>query len=243
MERLAQTQPDSDSIEALHKAWQRNDLQRYLRRWQNSEIPKIPGALWRYSWVACDLGCGFGKYVLEESRKHPDRGYLAMDKGTLRGGKLMERVASAGRPNLFGIHGNAIPIMAQVEEGTLDQISIFYPNPWWPSKHRKKRWSYHPLLPKLAASLKPGGIILLTSNEPFYLVEWIYALGHHPQIRDLQLQFAGPVTRSEGRSHFETKFLNGGIPCGEVRFIKKATPGSDPDRGNSSQVTGLNKKP
>ena len=110
-------------------------------------------------------------------------------------------------------------------EESLDLVTLFYPNPWWPPKHRKKRWSYHPLLSKLVSLLKPEGEILLCSNEGFYLQEWLFAMRHHPSASEaLEESYVGPVTVSvdEARSHFESKFLQAGTPCGEIRFQKKA---------------------
>ncbi len=211
-------EPDEDRIAALQNSWSRQDLTRYLQRWRDTPVPEIPAAFWTYSWRSCDIGCGFGRFSLEQSALHPGRAYLAIDKGNLRGGTMVRRFRAAGRPNLFGLHGNVTPILAAMPEGGLDLITIFYPNPWWPRKHRKKRWPYHPLLPKLTRLLKPGGCLLLTSNESFYLSEWIYALQHHPAIRGLELDYAGPVQRNEGRTHFETKFLGLETPLGEVRF-------------------------
>ncbi|MDJ0839457.1 MAG: hypothetical protein QNK37_23255 [Acidobacteriota bacterium] len=210
--------PEDHDTEAMHKAWARADLQRYLKRWEHTDLPSIPAAFHAFEYKACDIGCGFGKYLIRESSRHPDRGYLGIDKGSLRGGSMTRRFAAAGNRNLFGLHANAIPVIATMPETFLDTITIFYPNPWWPAKHRKKRWAYHPLLPKLTRILKPGGTLLLTSNETFYLAEMCYAIIHHPEIKAMECTYAGPIGETEGRTHFETKFIEEGIWCGEVVF-------------------------
>jgi len=213
-------EPDADTIKAMNKAWSRTDLARYLIRWDRSPNAEIPTGFSDYSWRACDVGCGFGKYLIRESTRHPDRGYLGIDKGVLRGRNMLKRFQATGNANLYGIHANVIPVLAGFPDDFLDQITILYPNPWWPAKHRKKRWSYHPLLPKLIRLLKPGGTILLASNEKFYLGEWIYALRNHPALAKLDLSYAGSIHESEGRSHFETKFIETDVPCGEVSFTR-----------------------
>ena len=205
----------------MEKTWARHHLEGYMKRWENAFVAEVPEAFWEYSWRACDLGCGFGKYLLRESEQHPEKGWLGIDKGNLRGGGMTQRFNTTGRSNLFGVHGNAIPIMARFPDASLDQITIFYPNPWWPPKHRKKRWSYHPLLPKLTRLLKPGGTLLLASNEAFYLGEWQYALQHHPEMVGMKKIYTGPIRDPEGRSHFETKFIEQNVPCGEVIFQKE----------------------
>ena len=213
-------EPDQNAKDALAKAWRRQDLALYLRRWENAPQPAPPPEFLHYSWRACDVGSGFGKYLLKAAERFPDRGFLGLDKGSLRGGAMVRRFREKELANLFGLHCNAIPFLAALADQCLDQLTLFYPNPWWPPKHRKKRWAYHPLLPKLVRLLKPGGEILLTSNEAFYLSEWIYALNHHPAIENLDLVYAGPIRVVEGRTHFETKFLKEGVPCGEVVFKK-----------------------
>lgn len=214
--------PDETSCAALEKSWSRVDLERYVQRWERSTIPDLPDELLGYSWRGLDIGCGFGRYLLSESERHPERGYLGIDKGSLRGGTMVKRFDQAVRANLFGMHANVTPVLERLAPELFDEITIFYPNPWWPPRHRKKRWSYHPLLPKLVELLKPGGRILLTSNEAFYLAEWAYTLGHHPVLREqLELVYAGPIEVAEGRTHFEVKFMAEGIPCGEIRAQKR----------------------
>ncbi len=211
----------SDKVKAaMHKAWQRQDLELYLQRWENAYVPDFPEEFWDFSWRACDVGSGFGKFSLEQSQLYPERAYLAIDKGTRRGGGMSKRLSEAKRSNLFGLHGNAIPILANMPDESLDLITLFYPNPWWPWKHRKKRWSYHPLLPKMIALLKQGGEILLAANEKFYLEEWRYALTHHPRIALLEEVYVGLIQVERGRTHFEQKFIEHGIACGEIRFRK-----------------------
>lgn len=209
---------EPSTIDALHKAWERQDLKRYLQRWKDGYVPPFPEAFWSFSWRACDVGSGFGKFSLEQSALWPSRAYLAIDKGNRRGEGMCKRFSDAARPNLFGLHGNAIPILASMPPQSLDLLTIFYPNPWWPTKHRKKRWSYHSILPRLFSLLKPNGCIMLCANEAFYLSEWHYTLCHHPDATHLHEEFVGPVERDTGRSHFEEKFLQHHIPCGEIRF-------------------------
>lgn len=214
--------PDDKAREAMHKTWDRVDLVRYLQRWDRSTIQELPEDLLTYSWRGLDIGCGFGRYLLRESEKYPERGYLGIDKGNLRGGGMLRRFATTNRPNLFGIHGNVTPVVARFPDKLFDEITIFYPNPWWPKKHSKKRWSYHPILPKMISMLKPGGQLILTSNEGFYLSEWTWALQNHPAVQQqVTLDYAGPIQESEGRTHFEAKFLQEQTDCGEIRFVRK----------------------
>ncbi len=215
--------PEPKAVRAMDRSWARHRLDRYLKRWARTTLPEIPEPFWDFTRRACDLGCGYGRFLIEESARHPDWGYLGIDKGAVRGGNMVQRFAQTGRPNLFGIHANLIPVLAGLPDGCLNLITIFYPNPWWPAKHHKKRWSYHPLLPKLVTLLKEDGVILLTSNEAFYLSEWQFAMTHHPDARDMALDYAGPIRTRAGRTHFEAKFIERGISCGEIRFRRVKT--------------------
>jgi len=212
--------PDAASIEALEKAWHRQDLNRYLTRWRTSKIPEVPLAFLNFDVRVCDIGCGIGKFIHSQGPIHPDWGFLGIDKGSVRAGKLQNRLTNLPCPNVFALHANAIPVLASLPPNLLDLLTIFYPNPWWPNKHRQKRWAFHPLLPHLVRLLKPGGMLLIASNEAFYLAEFLYAMTHHPSIEKVQVVYAGPIEETVGRTHFETKFLQQNVPCGELRFRK-----------------------
>lgn len=221
-------EPPETSQAALAKAWARQDLTRYVQRWQNSKIPEVPEAFFEFPWRALDLGCGMGKYILHESGTHPERAYLGVDKGSMRAGKMIERAKEAKFQNLFCLNTNVIPLLTRMPDGCLDQLSIFYPNPWWPNKHRAKRWQFHPLLPKMFSVLKPGGQLMLTSNEGFYLSEFDFAVRHHPKVAGIVQVYAGPVREEVGRSHFETKFISEGTAIGELRYQSTETNLSQP---------------
>jgi len=205
----------------LFQAWSRYDLERYLLRWKSSPVSGPPGAFWDFSWRACDIGCGAGRYVIDQSLLNVDRAFLGIDKGTRRSSILRARTSELNRPNLFALHANATPVLAKFPDASLDAITIFYPNPWWPTKHRKKRWSYHPLFPRLIQTLKPGGMLTLCSNEAFYLSEWLFALNHHHEAQCLNVDVPGIAQTGRERTHFETQFLNSGIVCGEVVAVKE----------------------
>jgi tRNA G46 methylase TrmB len=213
--------PPDDACEAMHKHWERADLARFLLRWEDGYVPDVPEALWDFSWRACDVGSGFGLWCVQQSEQHPKRGYLAIDKGKRRGGRIARTFPELERPNLFALHGDAIPLLASMPDESFDMMTFFYPNPWWPKKHRQKRWAYHPLLTKVIDLLKPGGQVMLCSNEAFTLSEWRYALSHHPAAKGImQEAYCGPIRTEMGRSHFETKYLAASIPCGEIVFQK-----------------------
>lgn len=213
---------EQETAASIAEVWRRQDLQRYLGRWQSMRLPEVPTAFYEFEKRALDVGCGFGKYVLQEAPLRPDWGFLGVDKGSLRGGKMVERIEAAALANAFGLHTNAIPLLAAMPDDILDELTIFYPNPWWPNKHRKKRWAWHPLLPKLFSMLKVGGTLRMTSNEGFYLGEVVYAAANHPRVPANALRYQGEIDQKEGRTHFETKFLAEGTPCGEICFERLA---------------------
>ena len=209
------------SYAALKKEWQRHDLQRYLKRWENAYVPDIPKGIWDFKEKILDIGCGLGKYILNQAENNKNQGYLGIDKGTIRGGKMTHRIKESGLDNIFGIHGNAIPLVASMPDSLFDRITVWYPNPWWPPKHRKKRWSYHPLLPEILKKLKPGGEFWLATNEAFYLKEIETTLNNYPNLTLGQIIYLGPIQEKTGRTHFETNFINHQVACGEIRFKKQ----------------------
>ncbi len=205
----------------LRRIWARIDLQKYLLRWENTNLVEIPHSFFDFEQRSIDVGCGLGAYIIRESAIRPKMAFLGVDKSSHRASMIENRIDQTRHKNLFFAHTNIVPFLCQFPDQSLDEITIFYPNPWWPRKHRKKRWSYHPLLTKLASVLKPNGRILVCSNECFYLAEWLEAMNHHPSFSNYQISYVGPARFEQPRSHFEKQFVSRDMILGEIECVRR----------------------
>lgn len=59
--------------------------------------------------------------------------------------------------------------------GTLDQLLVFFPDPWWKPRHIKKRLMTPEFVQDAAMWLRPGGRLLLKTDVPGY-ADWAEAV-------------------------------------------------------------------
>ena len=75
----------------------------------------------------------------------------------------------AGVPNLRVEIGDAVLFLEErVADDTFDAIHLFFPDPWRKKKHTKRRFVSATNLDLLARVLKPGGHLLIATDQDFY---------------------------------------------------------------------------
>ena len=163
--------------------------------------------------ISLEIGAGTGSFFTLLAKLYPDRFFVAIERCRLRGRRLVRKTKKAGFCNLVGLRGNAIPaLISGINDASVERIYILYPCPWPKNSQRKHRWHLHPVMRHLIRVLKPGGLMLWTSDQTFYIDE-----AHYVCEREFGLQtlIHGPLAPNEfndlnafpeGRTKFEKTF-------------------------------------
>lgn len=108
-----------------------------------------------------------------------------------------------------------------VEPGTLDQLLVFFPDPWWKPRHIKKRLLTDDFVAEAARYLRPGGRLLLKTDVPGY-ADWAQdVMAADPNYDTVRLPdpAAGlPFTLRERRCKFH------GYPTFAVQATRRDAP-------------------
>ncbi len=114
---------------------------------------------------------------------------------------------AAGVPNLRVEIGDAVLFLEErVPDATFDAVHLFFPDPWRKQKHTKRRFVSPANLDLLARTLKPGGHVLIATDQDFYAQHALAEVAAHPRFE------AQPVERPQWRPRdgFEAR----GLPWG-----------------------------
>ena len=129
--------------------------------------------------------------------------------------RMLAEADAAGVPNLRVEQGDAVVFLEErVAPGTFDAIHLFFPDPWRKKKHTKRRFVSPTNLDLLARVLKPGGHVLIATDQDFYAEHVLAEVAEHPRFR---------ATRSERpkwrpTTGFEAKGLAAGRAITELRL-------------------------
>jgi tRNA (guanine-N7-)-methyltransferase len=112
-----------------------------------------------------EIGFGMGETTLAMAMAQPDRDLIAVDVHTPGAGALIRALAAEGLTNVRVAVGDALEVLrGMVPYDSLDEIRIFFPDPWPKTKHFKRRL-VTPEFARLAVSrLKVGGVLHVATD-------------------------------------------------------------------------------
>ena len=129
------------------------------------QVVEIPGppldlaALFgRVAPLVVEIGSGMGEATAAMAAADPDRDLLAVDVHVQGLGRLLRRVEEAGLTNVRVAEGDAVVLLQEmVDDGAVDEVRVFFPDPWPKARHHKRRLVQAPFLDLVARRLRPGG--------------------------------------------------------------------------------------
>jgi tRNA G46 methylase TrmB len=166
-----------------------------------------------FSSFVLEIGAGVGWHAAIFARRNPTQYLFAVEHSHERFAKLCRRLERAKLDNATAIQADAESFVVHcVPPLTLDRIVILYPNPYPKAAQANKRWHRMPFMGTLLASLKPGGVLQVATNEDFYAAEFFEEI---QEVWGLSLLSNERVSRAADpdfapRTHFEKKYFERG---------------------------------
>jgi tRNA (guanine-N7-)-methyltransferase len=117
-----------------------------------------------------DIGAARGRFLLELAQLEPQRNYLGVEirRPLVEAAETERRSLGLGHLHYLFCNANVSlrDWLAALPAGLLERVSIQFPDPWFKTKHHKRRVLQPSLLLALAAALVPGRQLFLQSDVP-----------------------------------------------------------------------------
>ena len=118
--------------------------------------------------------------------------------------------------NLLPVHDHAVSWAAHyLDQKMVDEFILMYPNPNPKPKDLNKRWHAMPFFGYMIDCLKPGGRIIIRTNEKFYADEATYFLEKEWKLETGVTKIFPSILPSH-KTLFEKKYLERGQTCYEI---------------------------
>lgn len=124
-----------------------------------------------------EIGSGKGRFLLHRAEAHRDRNFFGIDYRWrfLKEGVL--RAEQRGLTNLVFMKTEADEVIPHlVPPASVEVFHIYFPDPWHKKKHRKRRLLTPEFFKRLHASLVPGGMLELATDNFDYMIAFKAAL-------------------------------------------------------------------
>jgi len=131
-----------------------------------------------------DIGCGKGRFLLSMAQLEPRWNFLGLE---IREPLVQEANTWCDQLGLTNLHylfcnvNNSLrSLLRSCPTGTLQQVTIQFPDPWFKNRHAKRRLVQPQLVADLAICLTIGGTVFLQSDIEALAVEMCDRFDAHP---------------------------------------------------------------
>lgn len=131
-----------------------------------------------------DIGCARGEFLLSMATLEPNWNFLGLEIREPLVIQANAKVSELGLRNLHYLFCNVSnslkPLLESLERGTLQRVTIQFPDPWFKKRQMKRRMVQPELVDTLATYLIEGGAVLLQSDVEAVAVEMCDRFEEHP---------------------------------------------------------------
>jgi tRNA (guanine-N7-)-methyltransferase len=116
-----------------------------------------------------EIGFGNGEALRFAARHDPSRDYIGIEVHAPGVGRLLNALAEDGSDNARIYHHDAVEVLTQeIADGALDEVRIYFPDPWHKKRHHKRRLVQPDFARLLVRKLAANGRLHLATDWQDY---------------------------------------------------------------------------
>ncbi|MBD2731668.1 tRNA (guanosine(46)-N7)-methyltransferase TrmB [Nostoc sp. FACHB-892] len=131
-----------------------------------------------------DIGCAKGLFLLNMAKIEPNWNFLGLEIReplVVEANKLRSELGLTNLHYLFcNVNNSLRSLLSCLPPGSLQRVTIQFPDPWFKTRHAKRRVVQPELVAELANYLAVGGVVFLQSDMEFVAVEMRDRFAAHP---------------------------------------------------------------
>ena len=202
--------------EALERLWPRYGI-------ESGGALLDPAAIFgRRAPLVVEIGFGSGDHLLSSAQARPDTDFLGMEVHRPGVGRVLQQADKLGLTNLRVLCADAVEILRErLPDGGLDEVVIFFPDPWPKTRHQKRRLIQPAFVAVLARALRPGGRLRLATDWADYARHMLEVMSASPQFANASAA-GGVMPRPADRplTRFESRGLRLGHEVADFEFVR-----------------------
>jgi len=192
------------------------------RFYDDAEEIRFRAALRSKLPIELEIGSGKGLFLTRAAQQTSDHFYIGLELATKYAKDAQAKLERLGVSNACFIACDAVALMQQdVPSESLVAIHVYFPDPWWKSKHKKRRVLSDETIRNIERALLPGGNLHFWTDVLDYYEEAVARICELTRLRGPFYVPEPEATHSmDYRTHFERRTRLNGLPVYRARFDK-----------------------
>jgi tRNA (guanine-N7-)-methyltransferase len=209
---------------ALRKLDPTIDLSRHYLELEQMTPPFHPAAMFaRTARLEIEIGSGKGLFLAAAAAEMPDCDFLGIELATKYAQYAASRIAARDLPNARLVHGDAKRFFVEfLADGIADAVHVYFPDPWWKARHKKRRMMSPAMIAQIERTLKPGGTLHFWTDVQEYYETTLALLAEHSRLTGPHEVHEKPADHDlDYRTHFERRTRKNALPVYRAEFRKE----------------------
>lgn len=163
-----------------------------------------------------EIGTGNGLHFAHHAITHPDRCLLGIELKYKPLIQSIRRARRAGMENARALRYNAYLVDELFTAGELNDVFIFFPDPWEKSRQHKHRLIQDEFLARVHAIQRPGSRLIFKTDSQDYFA-WActrFARSPYRVVSETSDLHASPFAQGNYITQFERIFIRQGLKIG-----------------------------
>ena len=169
-----------------------------------------------------EVGTGKGLFLASAATSQPDHNFLGIEVAGKYARHAAARLAKQRSANATIVCGDALAIFRQLlPDASLLAVHVYFPDPWWKKRHKKRRVMNAEFLRDAERTLIPGGRLHFWTDVEEYFQATLALIAAATTL-------SGPLAVAERpaehdldyRTHFERRTRKSALPVYRAEFAK-----------------------
>jgi tRNA (guanine-N7-)-methyltransferase len=153
-----------------------------------------------------EIGFGNGDMLVELATASPGSDFIGVEVHPPGVGHCLLAIESRGLTNVRVIAHDAVEVLAsQFPESSLDEVLLYFPDPWPKKRHHKRRIVQPAFASLVASRLKPGGRFKLATDWEPYAAWMLEVLNAAPELENASATGTCIERAERGATRFELR--------------------------------------
>jgi len=176
----------------------------------------------RVAPLEVEVGSGKGLFLVGACRSYPDHDFIGIELAKKYAHYAAARLARAALPNGKMISGDGLRVFREWIPGeSLAGVHVYFPDPWWKSRHKKRRVLNDAFLRDVVRTLAVGGRLHFWTDVEEYFQTTLELIAATVKLRGPMPVEEKPAEHDlDYRTHFERRTRKNQEPVYRAEFIK-----------------------